>query len=170
MKTLIITLCLISTVAFAQIPTLPRRVPPQAPQGANETSDALPENYVLKLIVSDKDQQITELSVVVATAMFRADTFDPTMTLAGTLAPEDNGSILVRYTLGTEIAVPTQTLTTPSAAGQAVTTASSIQYKSGSVQASVRLHVGEPIQILKSGTRSYQLTVSRLAESAKKDK
>ena len=104
---------------------------------------------------------------MVATSQFKADALDPTMTIVGTLAPEEGGTMLVRYQMGTEIAVPTQTLTAPSASGQPVTTASSIQYKSSSVQASVRLRIGEPVQILKSGTRSYQLTVSRLSDAAK---
>jgi hypothetical protein len=167
MKTLIIALCLTSAIVFAQTPTRPTRALPQA---ASETGDVLPENYLLKLTVNDKDQQITELSVVIATTQFKADTFDPTMTITGALTPEEDGSILVRYALGTEIAVPSQTATMPSPSGQPVTTVSSIQYKTGSVQASVRLRLGEPVQILKSGTRSYQLTVSHLTEGTKKDK
>jgi hypothetical protein len=163
MKPLILTLCLISTFAAAQVPA--RRVPVAEPPPIQ--GDTLPENYVLKLVVHDKEQQITELSVVVASSQVRADALDPVMTISGTLVVLEDGVLLFRYALGTEVAVPTQITAASSSSDRPVVTNQSIQYKSSSVQASVRLRLGEPVQILKSGTRTYQLTVSRLADSAK---
>jgi hypothetical protein len=162
MKALLLGFCLLSSIALAQVPV--RQIPQNGPPSQG---DALPENYVLKLVVHDKGQQITELSVVIASNQVRADTLDPTMTISGTLSPENDGAILFRYQLGIEVAVPTQIASSPGISDRPVVVNQSIQYKSSSVQASVRLRPGEPVEILKSGTRTYRLTISRLAEGAK---
>jgi hypothetical protein len=167
MKTLIIALCLTSTIVFAQIPA-PLR--PSSQQGANAAGEVLPENYLLTLTVSDKDQLVTELSLVVASADFKAEVADPVITFTGTLTPDDKEGILMSYGLGTQVAVPSQVLTTQPPSGAPVTTSSSIQYRSSSVQATVKVRVGEPLNILKSGTRSYKLTISRLSEGTHKNK
>jgi len=165
MKTLIAVLCLVSTVAFSQAPSAPRRrdaVPPNlapncsAPPQGDTANEALPENYLLTLVVSDKDKVTTELSLVVATADFIVTAGDPRISFSGRIAPDDQGNnILIRYSLGTSVAVQN---------------GNSTEYRDSTAQASVKVRLGEPIQILKSGTQTYKLTISRLPAETHKSK
>ena len=172
MKSLTLFLCFICTLAFAQ--SSRRTVQP----GSTLSGEPLPMNYLLTLDASDNDQPITELSLVVATADFATDFIHPigaqatvtvptSLTFTGTLSVQEDGSVLIRYTLSCEVAVPTNTQTTKSPNGEQVTN-SSIQYKRSSTQASAKLRLNEPLQILKSGTRTYRLTVSRIPDKAPK--
>ena len=112
----------------------------------------LPENLQLKLIVTEKEQQIGEISCVVATTQFSTNAADPLIGFSGTIVPEEGGTFLVRYVLSQLFVTENR--------GSSNTTST----------ASVRLQLGEPIQILKLGNYTYQLTVSRLAEAPKKGK
>ena len=162
MKTRILLLCLLPVVGFAQ--TVP---PVRRSFATNESAQAFPENYKITLTMTEKDKSIAELALVVSSPEFRAEMGEPAISFSGTLTPEENGTILVRYTLGSNLAVTTQTMTTNSPSGQPVTS-SNVQYVSSSAQTTTRLHIGEPLQILKSGGRVYVLTVARLGEGAKK--
>ena len=169
MKSLTLFLCFLCTFAFAQ--SAPRNVQP----GSGEP---LPMNYLLTLNASENDQPLAELSLVVATTDFTTDFIHPigalatvtvptNLTFTGTLSVQEDGSVLVRYALSCEVAVPTNTQTTKSPNGEQVTS-SSIQYKRSSTQASAKLRLNESLQILKSGTRTYRLTVSRISDKAPK--
>lgn len=156
MKTTLLALCTLCTVAAAQQPLQPPRrvVLPGFAEAA-----ALAENYIVSLTISDKEQVVTEMALVVATAEFAISFPDVKSVLTnftGTLIPEESGSVLVRYTIASEI---------PVSVGQ-----NQIQYKTTSMQASVRLRPGEPVQILKSDTRSCRLSVERLAAPPAKTK
>ena len=153
MKTWIAALCLISTTAFAQNsegPAAPVRRPvPMAPISSENGAEFLPDNYLVKLVVAEKEQAKTELSVVVATtSAFNASALDTTLNFGGSLVPQENGVMLVRYVLS--IQVP-------------VTEGPSSNLRSSSCNASVRMRPGETVEIFKSGTMSYKLTVSKLA-------
>lgn len=167
MKLFILALCSSSALCFAQAPRVQPIQPgrPFAPQNFPEVSQPLPENYVLTLSFNNKDQQANELVLVVASADFAADMVDPTVSFSGTLALEESGSVLLRYTLGTEVPVPGQTFPTPTPGGPP---SAFQQIRTSSAKASVRLKIGEPLVILKSGTRQYRLMVSRLSDQMKK--
>jgi hypothetical protein len=68
MKTIIGIFCFISTVAFTQEM---HRVT-ISPMGIIQGSQALAENYLLMLTVTNKDRQITEPSLAFATAELKA--------------------------------------------------------------------------------------------------
>jgi hypothetical protein len=159
MKTWIAALCLISTAAFAQnaeTPVAPpRRLPvPMVSASAENGAEFLPDNYLVRLVVAEKDQEKTELSVVVATTtQFNASAVDTTLSFIGMLVPQENGVINVRYTLN--IQVP-------------VTEGSSNSFRSSACSSSVRMRLGETVQIFKSGAMSYKLTVSKLAADKEK--
>ena len=162
MKAILAALCLIPAFALAQTPQPP--VPPQpqprlqrmpANPESVQAEKVLPENLQLKLVVTEKEQQIAELSCVTAVTQFEVSSGDPMITLAGTITPEEGGSILIHCALGSSIKV---------------SEGNNTSYVGASYKSSVRLKLGEPVQIAKLGTRTYQLTVSRLAEPAKKGK
>jgi hypothetical protein len=92
-------------------------------------------------------------SLVLATETFSASAGDPEVGFSGSVEVLENGVVLLRYNLS---------LTHVMAPGNGV------QYRSGSVQASVRLRPSESVQIFKSGTRSYDLTLEPLAHSGAK--
>ena len=172
MKTLTLLFCLICTFALGQSPSRSLQ------SGSPPSGEPLPANYLLTLSVSDKDQPFTELSLVVATADFSTDAVHPidaketvtmpaSLTFTGSISVQEDGSVLIRYLLSYEVAIPTNMQTTKSANGEQVTN-SSIQFKRSSTQASAKLRLSEPIQILKSGTRTYRLTISRLTDKPSK--
>jgi hypothetical protein len=157
MKPLIAILCLISTVAFAQNPpTIARPLNMVLPPNEKAPGEALPENYLLTLVVSEKDQVLTELSIVLATTDFNVAVADPVINFSGILTSDDKEGMLVRYTLNTQVAISEKEVAK--------------YFRNGSVQASVKVRVGEPLQIFKSGTQTYKLTISRLPTETHKSK
>lgn len=157
MKPLLATLFLVSTFAVAQTPEPPRPVILRpVSQIPNETGDPLPQNYFLRLIVNDKDQQIEELSLVFSSTEMNAKNSD--LTFRGTFAPEENGTMLVRFRLiaGARIAGTNGSTERIEATGEA--------------QTSVRVRIGEPIEIMRNGTKTYRLIIARDLPSSKKDK
>ena len=150
---IVCALCLFSTPVGAQ----------QSGQPFSPGSDQpLPENYVLTLTVSSAEQATMELSLNVASTSFKTDFPDSRFTVgtfAGTLIPEEGGTILIRYMLVRQIAV-----STPG------THDSTVQYKNVSTQASVRLRPGESVQLLKAGTEMGTLSIARLSEQQAKGK
>lgn len=164
MKAFLFTLLALSfCVANAQqpqIPVLQRSIPPRMGT-ANFTDErpSLPENYLLTLTVLEKEQVVTEMSLVLAAPEFTTnfpDAKSAITTFTGTILPEEGGTVLVRYAIGAEVALPV---------GEGQT-----QYKSISTQASVRLKPGEPVQIMKTDARSCRLSVVRLADHPAKTK
>jgi hypothetical protein len=89
-----------------------------------------------------------------ATETFSASAIDPEVGFSGSVEVLENGVVLLRYNLAL-----THVVTAPG---------NGVQYRSGSVQASVRLRPGESVQIFKSGTRSFDLTLEPLAHSGGK--
>lgn len=127
-----------------------------APPGANRIAvrpslqtpgKEFADNYQLTLIVTDKDGQPVEISVVVASAQFVAALGEPSLSFAGTLTVEEAGGILVNYTLGWETLI---------------TVGNGAQYKSSRTEGSVRLKLGEEVQILRAGARTARLSIKKL--------
>ena len=128
MKTIILALCttlVFCASAVAEDPnstSLPKPVQPQS----------IPENYVVTLTITDKEQKTTELSLVVASADFKTDFPDAQSNVSsfvGTITPEDEKTVSIRYALGGQIAVSVPP--------------GNIQYRSITTQATVRLKLGE---------------------------
>lgn len=129
----------------------PNRVRVPAVEPATE---ALPANYQIALSVTDKDGGTTEVSTVVASSRFSVSLGEPSLTFVGTLAVAEGGEITMNYTLGWEtlIAAPN----TPS------------QFRSSSVQGTVRLKEGEELIILRAGPRTAKVSVAKLPASKAK--
>jgi hypothetical protein len=153
MKLTSLVFCIISAAALAQAPSpvVPNRVR-MASADANAASvQILPENYILSLAVSEKDKPVSEISFVVATLDFNMNPLD--LSFVGTIFPQEDGGFLIRYNIGTSIAVGVGNNT---------------QFKNVSMSAAARLRPGDSVQIYKSDERSYRLSLTRLADQGKK--
>ena len=149
MKHLILAATLFPSLLFAQIPQSPPRQPrPPSPTATFQTpADTLPDNYQVTLTIADKDAPPAEVSIVVASTNFSASLGEPALNFSGTVAVEDSGAIVISYTLGwtTTIAVGNNT-----------------QQNTSGTQGSVRLKVGEEVQIIRAGTRTARLSIKKL--------
>jgi hypothetical protein len=152
------------TLAFGQ------SAPPNIRHGLTLAGEPLPANYQLTLELSENDQPASELSFVVATTEFTTDWVQPKderanvdvptfLRFTGSLAFQEDGSVLVRYKLGAEVAIRTEIQSLSKATVGKISTPS-IQFKTNSTEASARLKLNERFQILKIGSRTYRLTVS----------
>jgi len=147
MKTITLPLCalfMFCALAVAQEPT---------PTPPSKAVQPISENYVVSLTMTNKEKKTTEMSLVVASAEFSTsfpDSQSNVTSFHGTLTPEDGGTISIKYILTGEIAVSVSP--------------GSVQYKSIATQTTVRLKLGDPVQILKSGTQTCTLSVSRLSD------
>jgi hypothetical protein len=161
MKTIVLALLILSTTVRADPPPPERprvRALPNSQFG--DSGQSLSENYIVSLTITDKEQVISELSLVVATAEFSTTFPDARANIAtflGTLSLEEGGDVLLRYTLNAEIAAP--------APNQ-----EPVQSRTLQTRASVRLHFGEAVQIFKCGDRGCRLSISRLSEQKPKGK
>ena len=146
MKQIILAAILLPCFLFAQTPQ-PIQVR-TAGSPSNQTSgDALPENYQLTLSITDKDGKPVEVSIVVASTRFTAALGEVGLQFAGSVVVEDSGSLLITYQLGWETPFPTGKDT--------------VQFKPSTAQGSVRLKVGEDIQIISAGTRNAHLSLKK---------
>jgi hypothetical protein len=153
MKLTFLVFCVLCAAVLAQVPSpgVPNRVR-MVNSDANAASvQTLPENYILSLAVSEKDKPMSEISFVVATLDFNMNPLD--LTFVGTIVPQEDGAFLIRYNIGTSIAVGVGNNT---------------QFKSISMSAAARLRPGDSVQIYKSDERSYRLSLTRLVDQAKK--
>lgn len=151
MKLIVLSALLLPAVLMAQAlqPAVPgglRVVMPQG-SGAQQSSDLLPDNYQITLNITDKDGTPLELSVVVASTQFTAMFGEQSLGFSGHVNVEESGSIMVTYSLDWQTPV-----------GGAGTT----QFVSSRMQGSVRLKLGEEVQIIRAGTRSARLSIQKL--------
>jgi hypothetical protein len=146
MKHIVFASLLLPSLLVAQAPQpIPiRQIQPRAPQTA---SDALPDNYQVTLTIADKDGQPIEVSVVVASTQFNASLGEPSLAFSGTISIEESSGIIIAYALAWE---------TP------ITVGNNTQYKTSSTQGSVRLKLGEEVQIIRAGTRTARLSIKKL--------
>jgi hypothetical protein len=149
MKKLILAAILFPSLLLAQSPS-PVLVPgPGATVHVTPPSDALPDNYQLTLTITGKDTEPVEVSVTVASPTFLTAVAEQDLTFGGTVAVEESGAIFVTYSLGWQVAIvqPKNPLQ---------------QYKSSNVQGSVRLKLGEEVQIIRAGARTARLSIKKL--------
>ncbi len=171
MKSLPLIFC--GFAAFASIAAAQEPTPPQSivrgvrvvrPVMESEPGKPLPENYALTLAVKDKDHPVTDLSLVVADKDFKATTIEPyQINFNGTVVPDDKDGFVVRYKLSATIAVANE----PGAVTPGTPTFS---YRNADAENTVRLKLDEPLQIVKMGDRTYQLTISRPPAAPEKGK
>lgn len=152
MKLIVLSALLLPAVLMAQAPqpappTSQRRLMVSQGGGAQQSSELLPDNYQVTLNITDKDGTPLELSVVVASAQFTAMFGEQSLGFGGYVKVEESGSLLVSYDLNWQ---------TP-AGGPGST-----QYVSSRMQGSVRLKLGEEVQIIRAGTRSARLSIQKL--------
>jgi hypothetical protein len=152
MKLILLSALLLPAVLMAQAPqpgapAMRQRIIPPQGSGAQQSSEMLPDNYQITLNITDKDGAPLELSVVVASAQFNAMFGEQSLGFGGYVKVEESGSIMVNYSLDWQ--------TTVGGAG-------SMQYVPSRMQGSVRLKLGEEVQIIRAGTRSARLSIQKL--------
>lgn len=154
-KTFLCLLCaasMTSSASFAQIPppTSPGvsavpRLPVRAVD-SNETDEKLGGNYVLTLVLKDKETEVWALGMVTATRSFNSSTAQPSMSFNGRLVPQEDGAFLVDYQLGRSVAI---------------SNGGSTEYRNAATKSSVLLRLGEPVQIIKDGNQVVTLKLER---------
>jgi hypothetical protein len=163
-----LVLCALSTIVFADPPLPPppglrSRIDPVSQ--SFDTGQSLPENYIVTLTTTDKDEVVSELALVVATTEF--STIFPSVksnveSFGGSLSLEQGGDIVLRYVLTGELLV--------SAPNQGAPNQGPVQYRSLQTRASVRLRPGESVQILKCDTHACRISITRLSDQKGKEK
>lgn len=105
--------------------------------------------------MNNEGEQPLEVSVVVASTRFEASLGNPALNFSGTVTVEESGKIVIAYGLGWETPIL-------DANGKAV------QFRASSTQGSVRLGVGEEIQIIRAGPRVARLSIKKLEPAKSK--
>jgi hypothetical protein len=148
MKRFLLAALVIPSAILAQPPFANPR-----PQGFNSQTPgvALADNYQVTLTLTDKNDPPLEVSVVVASSQFTAVHGEQHLNFNGSVTVEESGAIVVAYSLGWQTPVP---------AGNG-----NIQ---SSTQGSVRLKLGEEVQIIRAGTRIARLSIKKLDASKPK--
>lgn len=149
---------LLPCALFAQTP-LPRLLQPQTvsnPSQANTyvyaaASLPLPDNYQVALTSTDKDGELPEISVVVASTHFNVTLQEPQRTLDGRVKIEDSGEITLEYTLGWETRAPIPT------------NPGGFKIIPSSIKSSVRLKLGQEVQIFCEGAHMMRLSIKKLS-------
>ncbi|WP_395753811.1 hypothetical protein [Prosthecobacter sp.] len=167
MKLILLSLLLLLLPGLLLAQNAPRPlapVPPMQPPGMpvspgySAVPTTLPDNYQITLILTEKDKEKDgdplEISLVVASRTFTAVLADSGVNFGGDLTLEESGSILVNYNLGWETPVPPKSNQPPQIVGS--------QYMSSRTTGSVRLKVGEELQIIRAGTRTATLSIQKL--------
>ena len=154
MKHILLAIILLPSIVLAHSP------PPEAPGGdihqrfgPQSTTKSLPDNYQVTLTITDNDVQPLELSVVVASPQFTASLGEYNLNFTGSVTVEENG-IIITYGLGWHTPEPTVNGSTP--------------FKRSTMQGSVRLKLGEEVQIIRAGSRMARLSIKKLEASKPK--
>ncbi|MGB8168367.1 MAG: hypothetical protein WCF18_12790 [Chthoniobacteraceae bacterium] len=151
MKHLLFAAVLLPLALLAQAPQLGMPVRPQLPGAGRAPADTLADNYQLTLTLTDKDGPPLEVAVVVASSQFTASLDSlgiHNLAFTGTVTVEESGSIVIAYGLGWQ---------TPS-----TTDNGNIQFHQSNTQGSVRLKLGEEVQIIRAGSRTARLAITKL--------
>lgn len=131
-------------------PLQPRRrvLLPQPVPMMQGQAESLPANYLVTLSISDKNDAPFEWSLVTASTRFSASLAERGLTFTGTLNLEESAGALLTYTLAWQTGVPTPDGVT--------------EIQSSNAQSSVRLKVGEELEVLHSATRSVRLSIRKI--------
>lgn len=121
------------------------------PANPHAPATTLPNNYQIMLTITDKDGQPTEVSVVVASARFTATVGEQSLNFQGFITVEEAGTAVIEYALGWDFPrLPDAG--NPQQNRQTAT----------SMTGSVRLKVGEEVQIIKAASRVARLSIKAL--------
>lgn len=153
MKYVLLLITFISATLFAQTaPQMPLPRPQRTP-GQQSDAETLADNYQVTLTISDEDGQPVEVSVVTASQLFSASLAEQNLSFTGVLSVEDSGGIIIDYTLGWQ---------------STVRDGNNAQIQQSSTRASVRLKLGEEVQIIRAGSRAARLSIKKLEASKPK--
>jgi len=129
-------------------------MPSARPINSQTPGIALPDNYQVTLTLIDKNDPPLEVSVVVASSQFTAMLGEQHLDFNGSVTVEESGAIVIAYRLGWQTPVPANN--------------GNIQFQSSTTQGSVRLKLGEEVQIIRAGTRIARLSIKKLDASKPK--
>ena len=115
--------------------------------GLEGVMDAFPDNYLLLLTITDKDAAPTEIELVVASPSFQATVGEHSLTFGGSISMAADDRVIVAYQLGWQVPVST---------GKGAT-----QFVTSSTQGSVRLKLGDEVQVIRAGTKSARLSIRK---------
>jgi hypothetical protein len=141
---------LLSAVLFPSLllAQAPQPIPVRARVTNEAPADSLPENYEVSLTISDKEAEPIELSVVVSSTRFNAQIGEPGTTFSGTINVDEAGTLTMSYAVGWETKI---------------TMGNTQQFKTTSIQGSIRLKPGDDVQIIRANNRTARLSVKKLA-------
>jgi hypothetical protein len=141
-KCLLLAVFLVPSVLLAQ--SFPG-IPPDMPQAQ---FCALPDNYEVTLTLTEKDRDPVEISIVIASTQFSASVESESLTFAGTLRLEPGSEVALGYQLAWQ----------PPSVGNSSNSPES-------VQACVRLKLGQQVQIFRAGARTAKVSIQKLVAS-----
>ena len=127
------------------LPALTANFIQQSPQGITNTFQ---ENYALVLTISENKATVTEIELIVASPSFQATVGENRLSFSGSISIADADSAVVTFQLGWQ---------TPLASGK-----DSTQLVPSNMQGSVRLKMGDEVQLMRAGSRSARLSIKRL--------
>lgn len=148
---------------------VPKAKPGMSPTGLpismNKTPGAgvrLSGNFLITLTVKELERQVGEVtvltssSIVNTTANLDTSSTPESVSFEGTLEEQEGGIFAWDYTLGYKLPVTTGTSGTPGS--QLRTTV--VEYQSYSSQGSAWIRIGRSYDLLKSGGRTYSVTIT----------
>ncbi len=139
-----------------------------AQQPADPASALLPVNYRVTLIHRDGEKTLGELSTLTCSPNVMVDgTLDASgILVAGSRIPiigfvrgtmrDENGVIVFAYTVGMQMPVPTQVVSTPAAGA----TTATIQYKDVRCTGTLHMKPGKSYEVFQTGGRTFSLCVT----------
>jgi hypothetical protein len=155
MKSIVLTLLTTGVTLFAQqsdpiprsapLTTLPNSYPRQGMQSA---TNVFPDNYALVLTITDKNAAPAEIELVVASPYFQAALGESNLSFSGSISIADAESAIVTFQLGWQA---------PVSAGK-----DSTQLVASNMQGSVRLKMGDDVQVMRAGSKGARLSIRKL--------
>lgn len=150
MKSILLTVLSIGATLSAQqsAPIPPPPAPPTLSANPQGVTNVFQDNYALVLTITDNKAVPTEIELLVASPSFQATIGEHYLSFAGTISIVDAESAVIAFQLGWQ---------TPVQIGK-----DSTQLVPSNMQGSVRLKMGDEIQVMRAGSRSARLSIKKL--------
>jgi hypothetical protein len=149
----ILAAILLPCALFAEKP-LPDQIPARngwKTSHVHEISPSpLPDNYQVTLTCTQKNGELAEVAIVIAGTHFSATLMEPKLLLDGRVTIEDSGEITLNYTLGWDTREPSQTMR------------GSYTIDPCMIAGSVRLKLGQEVQVFRAGGHMMRLSIKKL--------
>ncbi len=126
---------------------------------SGSATSGLGDNYQLTLGESDGTGSSVEIRLVFASERFEVRADEPALVFIGTVDEHTPDGMLVHYTLTVESVIRTGVHASAAGGGGQTQT---IQRVQTGTQSSARLRLGEAIEILSIGERTYSLKISEM--------